>query len=173
MFRLMTFCYPSCLKYRGFNFNYLDKIDSKKYDQNLIDIIMNMLQEDPIRRPSCEEIIKNFEIVEININKKEQNKSCFTSIMKCLANINQIYNYLVLNKRNRTNKRLNEDNFIVIKSFIEVLEKIKGINTLNNDFINKFIDDVSKKIIIFKEDLNLKSKTIFLFRNNILSLLYF
>ena len=160
MFRLMTFCYPSCLKYRGFNFNYLDKIDPKKYDQNLIDIIMNMLQDDPIRRPSCEEIIKNFEIVEININKKEQNKSCFTSIMKCLANINQIYNYLVLNKRNRTNKRLNEDNFIVIKSFIEVLEKIKGINTLNNDFINKFIDDVSKKIIIFKEDLNLKSKTI-------------
>ena len=169
MFKLMTFCFPSCIKNRNLNLQYTDKIDSNKYDQSLINVVMNMLQEDQNKRPTCQEVYNSLEFVSTQINnkfKKETinniigNESCFTCIMKCFSNINQIYDYLVNNKRNRNNKRLNDKNFIVIKNFIEVLEKIKGMNSLNNDFINKFMNNIKEKIIIFNDTDNIKPKII-------------
>ena len=169
MFKLMTFCFPSCIKNRNLNLQYTDKIDSNKYDQSLINVVMNMLQDDQNKRPTCQEVYNSLEFVSTQINntfKKETinniigNESCLTCIMKCLSNISQIYDYLVINKRNRNNKRLNAPNFIVIKNFIEVLEIIKEMNSLNNDFIKKFMNTVSEKIIILKDNDNIKPKTI-------------
>ena len=169
MFKLMTFCYPSCIKNRNLNIPYSDKIDSNKYDQSLINVIMNMLQDDQRKRPSCQEIYNSLEFVSTQINNKSKkeiinniigNESCLTCIMKCMSNIDQIYDYLIDNKRNRNNKKLNDKKFLVIKNFIEVLEIIKEKNSLNNDFINNFMNNISEKIIIFKDKDNLKPKTI-------------
>ena len=169
MFKLMTFCYPTCIKNRNLNLEFRDKIDSNKYDQSLINVIMNMLQDDQNKRPTCQDIYNSLEFVSTQINNKSNkktinniigNESCFTCIMKCLSHINQIYDYLVINKRNRNNKKLNDENFIVIKNFIEILEKIKEMNSLNNGFIHNFINNISEKIKIFKDDDNLKPKTI-------------
>lgn len=169
MFRLMTFCFPSRLKNRNLKINFADNIDPNKYDQSLINIIMKMLEEKPDNRPSCQEVYNSLEFLDpilstkiktenlLNING---NESCFSCIMKCLSHIDSIYNYLVANDRIRNKKKLSDKSFIVIKSFIEVLEKIKKNNSLKNDFINNLINNASQKILFFQDNDDLTPKTI-------------
>lgn len=169
MFKLMTFCYPISLKNRDISINYADKIDPKIYNQNLINIVIMMLQEDPNKRPTCEEIYYSLEFIDTQINSNNQNiirkdikiskKSCFVCVINCLRNIKQIYNYLVENIRNKNNKKLiSEKSFSVIKAFIKVLEESKEKNNLSNDFICEFIDAASQKIILIKEEENITPK---------------
>lgn len=167
MFLLMTFNYPSLLKERKINtsLGYKDCIDKNLYDINLINIIMSMLEIQENKRPSCEEIMyKLYKLKTIN-NDKSLNidkESSFTCIILSLSNIDKIYEYLIENKRNQ--KKLKETSFFVVQKFCEILKKVREIKCLNNDFINKFIEDISKYIISFEEkNLTLESiiKTLF------------
>ena len=169
MFKLMTFSFPMILNYRNLKDNdYKISIDSNIYNKQLIDIVMSMLQEKPNNRPTCEELknaLKSIEM-EIGTNNKLINykpmfnskKSAFSCVMNCFSNIEQIYKYLIENERNK--KKLDKISSSVIKSFGETLEKAKNMNTLNNDFINEFIDKISEKIKIFKEEINIIPKLI-------------
>ena len=170
MFNLMTFSFPSLLKYRNLSIKYVDAIDPKKYDKILINIVMKMLENDPRNRPTCEDIYKNIDILETQIKKEKIKilidnpttpRSCFSCVARCISNVEQIYNYIVENKRNRNNKNLNKDLFSVIKAFITVLEKSKEMNTLIDDFICDFIYEVYEKITFLKEEKNITPKIIF------------
>lgn len=160
MFKLMTFSYPIVLNYRNLaNNDYKKEIDPNIYNRQLNQIIMDMLEENPDKRPTCDEMkyalnkIFNDEIKINNNNSINSKKSAFSSVINCLSNIDQIYEYLIENKRNKNNKKLSQDLFSVIKSFIEVLEKSKY--TLNNELINSFIEKVSEKITCFKGEKNM------------------
>lgn len=169
MFNLMTFGYPNIIKERNLSLNieYKDSIDSKIYDKNLINLVMSMLENEPNKRPSSEEIIYKLDIIIRNLNNTNNNnitnnncnklnilnidkKSSFSSAIFCLSNIEQIYKYFVENQRNQKNKSLNLDLFSVVKNFCVILKKSKEINSLNNDFINQFIGEISKKIPFIK-----------------------
>lgn len=171
MFRLMTFSYPKILQYRNIQDNdYKMCIDSNIYNKKLIDIVMSMLEEEPNNRPTCEQLKNSLKSIEMEIgtNIKPINykpmlnskKSAFSCVMNCFSNIEQIYKYLIENKKNKNNKKLEQSFFSVIKSFGETLEKAKNMNTLNNNFINQFIDTISEKIKIFKEEINIIPKLI-------------
>ena len=174
MFKLMTFYNPSCIKCRNIpNMKYANKIDSNKYDKRLIEVIMQMLNEDPTKRPTCEEIINKLDnfidnlidnksiVSKLNNGIKVSKQSSFSCVIKCLSNVGQIYKFLVENQKNKKNKKLNEDLFSVIKAFIIALEKSKGMKNLNESFVNDFINEANKKIIIFKEKKNITPKMIF------------
>ena len=149
MFNLMTFSFPMVLNYRNLKSgDYKKEIDSTKYNPKLIQIIMKMLEENPDNRPTCEQM--KYELNKI-INSEIQ-ISAFSCVINCLSSINQIYEYLIENKRNKSNKKLSQDLFSVIKSFIEVLESSKY--GLNNHLINSFVENVSQKITCFKEETN-------------------
>ena len=172
MFNLMTFCFPSILKYRNLSINYADAIDPKKYDKKLINFVMKMLEKEPKNRPSCEEINNCLDSIEAQIENKKKKmailkndpssrKSCFSCITVCLSNIEQIYNYIVENKRNRKNKNLIKNLFSVINAFITVLEESKKMKTLIDDFIYDFIYEVYEKITTLEEEKNITPKIIF------------
>jgi serine/threonine protein kinase len=162
MFLLMTFNYPSLLierNIKNININeYKDCIDKELYDKNLINIVMSMLEIQENKRPSCEEILYSLERIEndkyINIDKQ----SSFTCAILCLSNIDKIYQYLIENKRNQ--KKIKENSFIVVQNFCEILKKTKEIKCLDNNFINKFIEDISQYIILFEEK-NITPESIF------------
>lgn len=162
MFLLMTFNYPSLLierKIQNININeYKDCIDKDIYDKNLINIVMSMLEIQENKRPSCEEILNNLERIDndkyLNIDKQ----SAFACVILSLSNIDQIYQYLIENKRNQ--KKIKENSFFVVQNFCEILKKTKEIKCLNNNFINQFIEDISKYIILFEEK-NITPESIF------------
>ena len=162
MFLLMTFNYPSLLierNIKNININeYKDCIDKELYDKNLINIVMSMLEIQENKRPSCEEILYSLERIDndkyLNIDKQ----SSFTCVILCLSKIDKLYQYLIENKRNQ--KKIKENSFFVVQNFCEILKKTKEIACLNNNFINKFIEDISKYIILFEEK-NLTPESIF------------
>jgi serine/threonine protein kinase len=57
MFKLMTFSYPIVLNYRNLaNNDYKKEIDPNIYNRQLNQIIMDMLEENPDKRPTCDEM---------------------------------------------------------------------------------------------------------------------
>ena len=85
---------------------YADQINPQKYDQGLINIVMSMLQDDPRKRPSCEQIHYSLafmkERIEMNMSGNLSSKySAFSSVMKCFSNIEEIYKYLINNTKNK------------------------------------------------------------------------
>ena len=131
-----------------------------------------MLEKEPKNRPSCEEIYNSLDSIEAQIENKKKKmeilkndpssrKSCFSCITVCLSNIEQIYNYIVENKRNRKNKNLIKDLFSVINALITVLEESKKMKTLIDDFIYDFIYEVYEKITTLEEEKIITPKIIF------------
>ena len=164
MFCLMTSCYPENLKCRDIidkqNYHFAKEINSNKYSKKLINLVMSMLEEDPTKRPSCEEIIEGIEFIKNESNYYLNSEkiyslaslTSFSTVVYCLGNIDQIYNYFVENKRNRENKKLKDELFIVIKSFIDALEISRKLNFIYNNDINKILNQISQQIIIFNEE---------------------
>ena len=158
MFKLMTFCYPSCLKIRNIqNLTYADQINPEKYDQGLINIVMSMLQDDPRKRPSCEQIHYSLAFMKERIEMKMSGNlspkySAFSSVMKCFSNTEEIYKYLIGNTRNKNSKKRNNEIYSVINSFMNELEYSKSNERLNDEYITKFVQEISKKILIFEEE---------------------
>ena len=160
MFNLMTFSYPSCLLYRKLGLDVKKEINPNYYDINLINLVMRMLENDPEKRPTCKEILSDLEkIEEKKLNNKNNisitKQSLFSCFIYCLSNIEQIYNYFVSNKRNKSKSTLVGPLYIVNRSFIDSLAESREINNLNNKFINEFIKSISMKILAF-EDENLR-----------------
>jgi hypothetical protein len=117
-----------------------------------------MLEIQENKRPSCEEILYSLERIDndkyLNIDKQ----SSFTCVILCLSKIDKLYQYLIENKRNQ--KKIKENSFFVVQNFCEILKKTKEIKCLDNNFINKFIEDISQYIILFEEK-NITPESIF------------
>ena len=160
MFKLMTFCYPTCLIYRKFNIEVKKEINPNYYDIKLINLVMKMLDNEPEKRPTCEEILINLEQISNEVEKKFKNQSninitkqsLFSCFIYCLSNIEQIYNYFVSNKRNKSKSTLDGPLYIVNKSFSDSLAESREINNLNNKFINDFIKNISRNIRAFEDE---------------------
>ena len=160
MFYLMTFNYPNILSERNISNikEYKDCIDENLYNINLINIVMRMLEIEQDKRPSCEEILYSLERIENNKNLNLDKASSFTCVILCLSNIDELYKYLIENERNP--KKINDSSFFVVQQFCTMLKKAKEIKCLNNNFINKFIEDISKYINLFEEK-NITLESIF------------
>lgn len=160
MFQLMTFCYPSCLIYRKKNINVMKEINPNYYDEDLINLVMKMLEEDTTKRPNCKEILKELEQIRSKVEKKLNNqnnisitkKSLFSCFIYCLSHVDQIYNYFVSNKRNKSKSTIVGPLYAVNKIFSDSLAESREINDLNNQFINNFIKNISKKILAFEDE---------------------
>ena len=156
MFRLMTFCFPSSLQYRKLDIDIKKEINPNYYDLNLINLVMRMLENDPEKRPNCKEILINLEQIEKKFNNQNNisitKQSLFSCFIYCLSNIEQIYNYFVSNKRNKSKSTLIGPLYIVNRSFSDSLAESREINSLNNKFINDFIKNVSKNIRAFEDE---------------------
>ena len=156
MFRLMTFCYPSCLLYRKFNFAFKKEINPNFYDINMINLVKRMLENDPNKRPSCKEILLNLEQIGKKFNNQGNisitKQSLFSCFIYCLSSFDQIYNYFVSNKRNKSKSTLVGPLYLVNKCFSDSLAESREINSLNNRFINDFIKNISRNIKAFEEE---------------------
>ena len=156
MFRLMTFCYPSSLIYRKLNIDIKKEINPNYYDLNLINLVMRMLENDPEKRPNCEEILINLEQIEKKFNNQNNisitKQSLFSCFIYCLSNIDQIYNYFVSNKRNKSKSTLFGSLYTVNRSFSDSLAESREINCLNNKFIIDFIKNISSNIRAFEDE---------------------
>lgn len=167
MFKLMTFYFPSQLRQRNLNKEkYADKIDPGKYDQELINLVMSMLQEDPEKRPSCEQIKNTLSFIKDqfeNRNGLNAKYSAFSSVMKCFSHTEEIYNYLINNSRNKkkvTDNKNNSNIYSLLSSFMFELENSKEKEKLNDEYILTFVKEISNKILIFGEEKYLFPKTI-------------
>ena len=156
MFRLMTFCYPSSLIYRKLKIDIKKEINPNYYDLNLINLVMRMLENDPEKRPNCEEILNNLEQIEKKFNNQNNisitKQSLFSCFIYCLSHIDQIYNYFVSNKRNKSKSTLFGSLYTVNRSFSDSLAESREINCLNNKFIIDFIKNISSNIRAFEDE---------------------
>ena len=169
MFYLMSFDYPFSIndnhKYTR-NDNY---IDPEKYNERLIDIIMSMLELDPNKRSSCQDVYQQMENLigryYMNINYKInindiilQNhymakKTAFFSIILSFYNIEELKKYFELDKIKKTIKKAKsnkKDSIVVIDNFVEILSDFQKTENRFN-CIKKFISKISEKIFVFKD----------------------
>ena len=165
MFYLMTYEFP-------YIYNDNDKkrikadtfINPNKYNQQLINIVMSMLEENQNDRPSIQDIYNDlgnligynnmdiYHIIKMNDINLENNyiikRSAFFSIIYCLYNIPEIKSYF--EKYIKMIKEEPKESTIVIRNFIEIINDFKNRNNRVHS-ITKFIENISKKILIFKE----------------------
>jgi hypothetical protein len=139
-------------------------INPNKYNQQLINIVMSMLEENPNNRPSVQDIYNDLgdligynnmdihHIIKMNDINLENNyiikRSAFFSIIYCLYNIPEIKSYV--EKYIKMIKEEPKESTIVIRNFIEIINDFKNRNNRVHS-ITKFIENISKKILIFKE----------------------
>ena len=163
MFYLMTSEFPYI-----YNDEKMIKVDTfinpNKYNQQLINIVMSMLEENPNNRPSVQDIYNDLgdligynnmdihHIIKMNDINLENNyiikRSAFFSIIYCLYNIPEIKSYF--EKYIKMIKEEPKESTIVIRNFIEIINDFKNRNNRVHS-ITKFIENISKKILIFKE----------------------
>ena len=148
-------------------------IDPNKYNQQLIKMVMNMLEENPKKRPSCQDLFNDlgnligfnnmdiYHTIKMDDINLENNyiikRSAFFSVIYCLYNIPAFKLYFENNTKILT-KDTNDSNF-VIKNFIEVINDYKKKEKRINS-ITQFIENISQKIVIFKEYNKLSPKFI-------------
>ena len=138
-------------------------INPQIYNANLISIVLKMLEEDPNNRASIKDIfdeLKEFSFI-INLNPNSnvdiKKSSTFFSCIFSLYNIKSIKKYfespITLKKVEQFKKISNEpsDSTDIMMSFIEIINKLKDSNKSKNDLINNFIQNTSKKILVFKD----------------------
>ena len=163
MFYLMTYEFPyiddgeKMIKADTF-------INPNKYNQQLINIVMSMLEENQNDRPSVQDIYNSlgdligynnmdiYHIIKMNDINLENNyiikRSAFFSIIYCLYNIPEIKSYF--GGCVKMIKEEPKESTIVIRNFIEIINDFKNRNNRVHS-ITKFIENISKKILIFKE----------------------
>ena len=163
MFYLMTYEFPyiddgeKMIKADTF-------INPNKYNQQLINIVMSMLEENQNDRPSIQDIYNDlgnligynnmdiYHIIKMNDINLENNyiikRSAFFSIIYCLYNIPEIKSYF--GGCIKMIKEEPKESTIVIRNFIEIINDFKNKNNRVHS-ITKFIENISKKILIFKE----------------------
>ena len=174
MFYLMTFKFPYKINDNKERIRTKAFIDPNRYDPQLINIIMRMLEENQYIRPSCidiygdlckifgENVMKvNYQINMNNdddINLKANyiiKKSAFFSAIYSLYNISEFRKYFEINTTKETVKMLEQkspESTIVIGSFIDAINKLKSKGVKNKmEGIVNFIENSSTKIITFKE----------------------
>ena len=172
MFYLMTSEFPYI-----YNDEKMIKVDTfinpNKYNQQLINIVMSMLEENPNNRPSVQDIYNDLgdligynnmdihHIIKMNDINLENNyiikRSAFFSIIYCLYNIPEIKSYV--EKYIKMIKEEPKESTIVIRNFIEIINDFKNRKNRINS-VTKFIENISKKILIFKESNKLTPKSI-------------
>ena len=92
-----------------------------------------------------------------NSNEDIKKSSTFFSSIFSLYNITSIKKYfespITLKKVEQFKKISNEpsDSTDIMMSFIEIINKLKDSNKSKNDLINNFIQNTSKKILVFKD----------------------
>ena len=174
MFYLMTFQFPyEIIEEKGKKERIRTNafIDPNKYNQQLINIIMSMLEENAYKRPSCYDIFKelsdlignnnmkiNYQIKMNDINLKANyiiKKSVFFSAIYSLYNISAIKSHFeskTVIDAVENFKQKSPELAIVIESFIEVIKELKNKEVKSKmEGIIDFLEKSSKKIIIFKE----------------------
>ena len=171
MFYLMTFQFPYEIKdNKRIRTNAF--IDPNKYNQQLINIIMKMLEENQHFRPSCFDIYNeltyligpsnmniNYHIKMNDINLKANyiiKKSVFFSAIYSLYNISEIKSYFeskIVKETVKNFKQKSPELTIVIESFIEVITQLKKQKNVKNkvEAVISFLEKSSKKIITFNE----------------------
>ena len=172
MFYLMTFKLPYEIKNKKERIKTDAFIDPNRFNQQLINIIMRMLDDNPHTRPSCYDVFNelsyligpnnmniNYQIKLNDINLKENyliKKSAFFSAIYSLYNISAIKSYFetkLIKDTVQTFKKKSPELAIVIDSFIEVISELKKQKNAKNklEAIVNFMDKSSKKIITFIE----------------------
>ena len=171
MFYLMTFDYPFLVTSNKQFIRKDNYIDPDIYNERLIDIIMSMLEEDPNKRPSCQDVYQQMANLigsyYMNINYKIKNndiklennymakKTAFFSIILSFYNIEDLKNYFKLEtvkkKIRESKKDINKkDSIAIIDNFREILSDFESTEKRFNN-IKKFILKISEKILLFKD----------------------
>ena len=175
MFYLMTFQFPYEIKEENDKKERIRTnvfIDQNIYSQQLINIIMSMLEENQYIRPSCYDIYnelsnligQNIMKVNYQINNDEDinlkanyiiKKSVFFSALYSLYKISAIKSYFesaIIEKVVEKFKQKSPESVIVVESFIQAIKKLKKKEVkFKMQGIIDFIENSSKKIILFKE----------------------
>ena len=175
MFYLMTHEYPFYLNSQEEYYRNEFYIDPNKYNEQLIDIVMSMLETDENKRPTIQTIhqemvnligINNMQIYyqirdnDINLeNNYLKKREAFFSSIFCLYPIGEIKKFFKLEK---TKKKLNnekKDSVEIIVNFTEVLNNFED-SYKRLELTNNFIKKISQKMSIFKNNNNLTPKFI-------------
>ena len=175
MFYLMTYKYPFFLNSQKEYYRNEHYIDPNKYNEQLIDIVMSMLETDENKRPTIQTIhqemvnligINNMQIYyqirdnDINLeNNYLKKREAFFSSIFCLYPVYEIKHFFKLEK---TKKKLNnekKDSVEIIVNFIEALNNF-GDSRKRLELTNNFIEKISQKMSIFKNNNNLTPKFI-------------
>ena len=174
MYELMTYELP--FRYDIYNHKRKGVLPIKSsmaslYNQELINIIMRMLEEDPHKRPSINEIYNELnQLSSFNYNNNSQlnnynnnldndyliKLTSFFSSIYSLYNIDKIQKYFecprTLETANKFKKKYNENGSTSITiSFIEVIANLNSSAKSKLEIINVFIQNISKKILIFTD----------------------
>ena len=99
------------------------------YSEQLLDIIDKMIELDPVKRPSSEEVC---EMVRKEYTKTFLKTSSLSSVVRCLYSLPRFTKY-ILNNQNNINH--NSTSKRVIKGFLDIILKLQ--RNINNEF-NEF-----------------------------------
>ena len=175
MFYLMTFQYPFSLNSNNEYYRNEYYIDQNYYNEQLIDIVMSMLEIDENKRPAVQTIhqemvnligINNMEVYyqirddDINLqNNYLKKREAFFSTIFCLYPVDDIKNFFKLKKTQAKLNNEKKDSVEIIRNFIEVLNNFED-SQKRLQFTNNFIEKISQKMLIFKNNNNLTPKFI-------------
>lgn len=98
-------------------FEQIEKADTE-YSKELIDIIKSMIEEDPNKRPTSEEL---FNKIREQYDKKITKNSSISSVVSCLYSINRLASEFIQNK----SKFENKDNTPISSVFFDCLDNVE------------------------------------------------
>ena len=123
--------YQICFLVNDFNignFEEIEKADTE-YSQELKDIIKSMVEEDPNKRPTSEEL---FNRIKEQYDKKITKNSSISSIVSCLYSINRLTSYYIQNKSKFTNIDTSPISSAFFDCIKNVEDKNKWIESIKN-----------------------------------------
>ena len=101
-------------------FEQIEKADTE-YSKELIDIIKSMIEEDPNKRPTSEEL---FNKIRDQYDKKITKNSSISSVVSCLYSINRLASEFIQNKSKFENKDITP----ISSAFFDCLDNIEDKN---------------------------------------------
>ena len=132
--------YQICFLVNEFKQGKFDKFESSdtEYSKELLDIIKSMIEDDPNKRPTAEEL---YNTIKDLYDKKITKNTSISSIISCLYSINRLTNGFIKNKSNLTNKDITP----ISSAFFDCLNSIEDNN--------KWIENIK----IFRRYLGMKN----------------
>ena len=112
----------------GDKFTQFEKADTF-YSDELINLIKSMVEKDPNKRPSSEEL---FNKIKDQYDKKNNNNSSISSIISCLYSINRLATEFIKEKSKFSNKELTPISSAFFECLNNIEDKNKWIESIKN-----------------------------------------